>query len=105
MCSRQYSAALHTAAALTVADAILPPVGGVSNGKARCAGVMPSPPFGRTSAQHRANAILRLEKFFPLRGTLFLHLGLRIALSRSMALENQNHEYIRDTKRGNRKSL
>ena len=60
-----------TARSSTVADAILPPVGGVSNGKARCAGVMPSPPFGRTSAQHRANAILRLEKFFPLRGTLF----------------------------------
>ena len=41
---------------LAVADAILPPVGGVSNEKARCAGVMHSPPFGRTSAQHRANA-------------------------------------------------
>jgi hypothetical protein len=39
-CSRQYSAALRTAAAQPVADAILPSVGGVSNGRARCAGVM-----------------------------------------------------------------
>jgi len=57
-----------TARSSIVADAILPSVGGVSNGKARCAGVMHSPPFGRTSAQHRANAILQVEKIFPLRG-------------------------------------
>ena len=83
MASRQYSAKLSTAASRAVADAILPAVGGVSNGRARCAGVMrwTFPTVGQRTTPRKRNPSIR-KKMSPLRGTLFSHLGLRIALVR-----------------------